>query len=213
MSQFVAFNIVRGSSEDHKLPRKIELTPSPSSTVFLFALLIPALIAAIIVPYFLSAYLTASAQNFASYIIANPLVTLELLLATIILGALFVYLLIEFSIRVGRKRTVWLSRDNVTIREKSPFGVRAWWIPVSDYQGIAHYVRSSVSDQHHELVLVHKDPGSSILLHVGLEKPGQLMHLYCTEFDLPEIDARNVRNRDVGKVLLTPFANQIKNAV
>ena len=212
MSHFIAFDIVRGSSEGPELPRRIELKPSPRATFFLFAMLIPALIAAVIVPYFMSAYLSASAQNFGSFILENPLVTGELVLASLILSALFFYLLIEFLIRFGRKRTVWLSRTSVSIREQSPFGVYARWIAVSDYQGVAHYVRSTVSSQLHELVLVHPDAGSSILLHVGTEKPGQLMHRYCSQFNLPEIDARNVRNRDIAGVLPTPFGGTLQNA-
>ena len=212
MSHFVAFDIVRGSSEEDKLPRKIELRPSPRATFFLFAMLIPALIAAALVPYLMSAYLAASAQNFSRYILDNSLAATELLLASLVLAALFFYLLIEFLIRIGRKRTVWLSRTSVTIVERSPFGVRDCWIPVSDYQGIAHYVRSTVSDQHHELVLVHRDAGSSILLHVGTEKPGQLMNQYCTEFGLPEIDARNVRNRDMVSLLPVSFGGKLQNA-
>ena len=212
MSQFVAFDIVRANSVEHDLPKKIEQRPSPSSIVYLFAMLVPALVAAAVVPYFMSAYLAASTQNFASFITDNPLVSLELLLATLLLSALFLHLLSEFLIRVGRKRTVWLSTKNVTIREQSPFGVRAWWVPVSDYQGVAHYVRSTVSDQHHELVLVHRDPGSSILLHVGQERPGQLMHKYCSQFGLPEIDAKNVRKRDIATILPVPLNGNLQNA-
>ena len=165
--------------------------------------------AAVIVPYFMSAYIALSAQNLAHFIINNPLVTGELLLATLLLSALFFYLLVEFLIRVGRKRTVWLSADNITIREQSPFGTRAWWHAVSDYQGVAHYIRSTMSNQHHELVLVHRDPGSSILLHVGQEQPGQLMHRYCAQFGLPEIDAKNVVWRDRLAVLPAPFGARL----
>ena len=212
MSQVVAFDIVLAGSDEHDLPKKIELRPSPSSILFLFAMLIPALIGAVIVPYFMTAYLAAVTQNFASFVIDNPLVAFELFLATLILTALFVYLLVEFLIRVGRKRTVWLSAQNVTIREQSPFGVRAWWIPVAEFEGIAHYVRSTISDQHHELVLVHRDPGSSILLHVGQERPGQLMNKYCSQFMLPEIDASNVRQRDVASTLPIPVSGTLQSA-
>ena len=212
MSQFVAFDIVQASSDEHDLPKKIELRPSPGSILFLFSMLIPALIGAAIVPYFITAYLAAVPQNFAGFVIDNPLVALELFLATLILTALFVYLLVEFLIRVGRKRTVWLSAENVIIREQRPFGVRAWWIPVAEFEGIAHYVRATISDQHHELVLVHRDPGSSILLHVGQERPGQLMDKYCAQFKLPEIDARNVRKRDVASTRPTPVSGALQSA-
>ena len=157
-------------------------------------------------------FIWKTAQNFVSFIVGNPLGASELLLATLLLSGLFFYLMAEFLIRVGRKRTVWLSAKNVTVREQSPFGVRAWWISISDYQGIAHYVRSTITDQQHELVLVHRDPGSSILLHVGQERPGQLMDAYCSQFGLPEIDAINVRKRDGASLLSSPLGGNFQNA-
>ncbi len=197
MSQSIAFDIVRASAPETELPRVIELRPSPSSTFFLAAMLLPALGAAVVIPYFLSSFLSLGNKNFAGFIWANPLIAAELIMATFLLAALFFYLLTEFLMRVGKRRTIWLTRKNVTIREVSPFNIRAWWVPISEFQGIAHYVRATISDQRHELVLVHPEPGCSVLLHVGRDQPDELMAHYCRQLGLSEIGANSIRRRAI----------------
>lgn len=66
--------------------------------------------------------------------------------------------------RLGRRRTVTISAGLVAVTEDGPLGRTLWSEPVDRYLGIAHHIRSSVSGNRHELILVHPDRRRSVLL-------------------------------------------------
>jgi hypothetical protein len=52
----------------------------------------------------------------------------------------------------------------VTVREVGALRSRAWTAPLSEFAGVAHHIRSTLSGLRHELVLVHRVRGKSVLL-------------------------------------------------
>ena len=53
----------------------------------------------------------------------------------------------------------------VSVSDRAVLGSRLWQVPLEEFSGIAHWVRSSLSGVRHELHLVHADPGKSLLIH------------------------------------------------
>lgn len=52
----------------------------------------------------------------------------------------------------------------VTVEDRSLAGRDTWSEAVSNFNGVAHHVRASLSGSRHELILVHTEPEKSILL-------------------------------------------------
>lgn len=97
-------------------------------------------------------------------VVASPVVALELALALILWMALVCWPLRIAISRVARRRDVEITATKVLVAERNPLAEESWSAPLADFTGVAHHVRSSLSGLRHELVLVHRSRGRSILL-------------------------------------------------
>lgn len=69
--------------------------------------------------------------------------------------------------RLGRSQTIKISDDSVEVEEKTVIGKNAWTIPLAEFTGISHHVRTNLSGTRQELILVHPQTSKSLLLQMG----------------------------------------------
>lgn len=97
----------------------------------------------------------------------QPMMALEIALALTFWIGLVIWPLRDLLLRLARNRTVEISETTVSAADTHVFGTKAWTAPLSEYRGIAHHIRTSLSVARHELVLVHPDAKRSVLLRVS----------------------------------------------
>lgn len=61
---------------------------------------------------------------------------------------------------------IMLTNQDVTVKRKTLTGRKNWTRPLSDFEGLTHYVRTTLSTPRHELILVHPDSKRSLLLRI-----------------------------------------------
>ncbi len=98
---------------------------------------------------------------------ASPLIGLELGLGFILLIGLVWWPLRLGITRLAQRRTVEISRDHVFVTDRHLLGDISWSAPISEFAGVAHHLRSSLSGIRHELVLVHPERRRSLILRVS----------------------------------------------
>ncbi len=97
----------------------------------------------------------------------SPLIGLELGLGFLLLAGLVWWPLRLGVTRLARRRTVEICRDHVFVTDRGHFSEMRWSAPMSEFAGVAHHVRSSLSGVRHELVLVHPKRRRSLILRVS----------------------------------------------
>jgi hypothetical protein len=97
---------------------------------------------------------------------AKPVASLGLLAAVAVSSLLAAVPISAAISRIGRRQSVVVTGDEVTVEERSLAGVSEWRAPLSSFRGLSHCVRTSLSGARHEIVLVHPDTERSILLAV-----------------------------------------------
>jgi hypothetical protein len=65
---------------------------------------------------------------------------------------------------LGLRRKVRLEAHNVSVEQSTLFNSDAWTLALSEFEGIAHVVRTSLSGARHELLLVHPQRERHVLL-------------------------------------------------
>jgi len=97
----------------------------------------------------------------------QPMIALQLALALVFWIALFAWPLRALFARLTSRRDVEITPETVAVSDDLAFGSSAWSAPLASYRGVAHHIRSSLSGNRHELVLVHADPRRSVLLMIS----------------------------------------------
>ncbi|MEQ8825763.1 MAG: hypothetical protein RIC14_15465 [Filomicrobium sp.] len=69
--------------------------------------------------------------------------------------------------RLGRSQTIIISNGIVEVAEKTIIGRHAWTIPLAEFTGISHHVRTNLSGTRQELILVHPQTSKSLLIEMG----------------------------------------------
>jgi hypothetical protein len=97
----------------------------------------------------------------------------------------------------GSNATVEIGHGVVAVVERR-FGVsHRWALPVTDFLGLAHNVRSSLSGARHELVLVHADPAHNVLIGLAPSMPQQHIDRVAILLGLLEIPASSLAAKRV----------------
>jgi hypothetical protein len=97
--------------------------------------------------------------------------------------------------RLWVRREVRIEGNSVEILRHTPLGIARRSIPLSDYQGIAHNIRASLSGLTHEIVLVHPHNDLCVTLLSGDDVTGQTLDDCKSLLGLPEIPARAIYER------------------
>ena len=98
--------------------------------------------------------------------LSRPTVALQLGLALLVAIA---FVLIPSRLLVRRAmqpRRITISADAVKAIAAGSTGEQ-WSEPLAAYRGVAHHIRTSLSGAQHEIVLVHAQPGKSVVLQTA----------------------------------------------
>lgn len=171
--------------------RSIQTTSRAGSTLHLA--LLSALAAIVVLPQLAVAAYALLTPAVRTTILAQPMVSFQLLAALVFWIALFVWPLKNLVLRLSAGRTVEIVAGNVIVTERRPFArVARWTQPLNAYRGIAHNVRSSLSGTRHEVILVHPDRRRSVLLHATSAAASPDIERISRSLDLPEIPAQEL---------------------
>ena len=143
-----------------RLPITIE-TAARLSTAVRLSLLVPTLAVMVSPAVLLAATATPALWAAAD----NPLAATQVVAGLGLWTALFIVPARRLLQRFGTQRSVRIEGGMVSVSDRAVLGSRLWQVPLEEFSGIAHWVRSSLSGVRHELHLVHADPGKSLLIH------------------------------------------------
>jgi hypothetical protein len=148
-----------------QLPIRLDLAASRGSLAISLLLTIPAVVF-LITPFALVGWLAAVEPD------AFLRTDLTWVSGLQLVAGLAVTLAVAAA-AVRRLRAVWVRSATVEVGHgvvavvERGFGfTRRWTAPITEFLGVAHNVRSSLSGFRHELVLVHPDPSRHVLLRV-----------------------------------------------
>jgi hypothetical protein len=149
-----------------ELPLRLTETCSRRSAMALLILTIPAVFAAMLASLML--ILEALVIPGPRAILAqHPVLGLEILTGIAFWAYLLGLPLKRLVDRLAATRTILIDETTVTVTESGHFREQTWSVPRSDFAGIAHHVRASVSGTRHELILVHPEREKSLLLSLA----------------------------------------------
>jgi hypothetical protein len=147
-----------------RFPITIDQRSSITSALVMLMLLGPALgILALLIG--LLAALAAEPATALGIIAEKPFAGVQLALGVALWTALFVAPLKGLVQRFGIRRKVRISESAVAVAEIGLFGSKIWSARLSEFRGIAHVVRASLSGLRHELILVHRERGRCLVLY------------------------------------------------
>lgn len=168
-----------------RLPFRVAQASSKTSSALMLLLLVPA-VAVLLAPLaLLAAFATPALWAAAEHPAAAAQVAAGLAIWTV----LFVVPAKRIIQRFATSRDVCIEPDLVTVRERGPFGTRVWTVPLAEFSGVAHHVRSNLSGVHHELFLVHACRGKSLLVHAGEAIPQATIDRAARLLGLPHLPA------------------------
>ncbi|RTL71196.1 MAG: hypothetical protein EKK41_11495 [Hyphomicrobiales bacterium] len=104
------------------------------------------------------------ASSASARVAAHPADAAVAGLGVLVFLALFGLPLHRLVRTLGLRRTVTLDAHQVSVAQSTLFNAQAWSLALSEFEGVAHVVRTSLSGARHELVLVHPERGRHVLL-------------------------------------------------
>lgn len=183
------FDHVEPTPSFEALPIRIELTTSRAGALVKLALLTPMMIL-VAVPISMIAAQAGAEQSALDYVMEHPVSSAQIAVGLMMWAALFLIPLKRIIARMGARRVVEISDGWVRVADSSPFGGRTWTAPLASYKGVAHHIRSSLSGNRHELILVHAEPGKSVLVAVADRISQETLDRAKALLGLPELPAR-----------------------
>lgn len=137
--------------------------------------------------------------------VVNPQVVhpiAENLGSTLLLGAGFLVGLalltvpLRFGIaRLGAAATVQLANGLVQVQRQGVLGLQTWAAPLSQYCGVTHHIRATLSGPRHEIILVHTEPAKDVLLSLGHRHPQEGAAYYADLLGVGEVQPRTLYQR------------------
>jgi hypothetical protein len=174
-----------------RLPLTIEQKSSRISALIMLMLLVPALLVVLVPTGLLVAYASSSLGVAADH----PGAAAQVLVGIGLWTVLFVLPAKRIVQRFGTVRRIQVDTGAVTVGERGLFGSRRWSAPLSEYIGITRHLRSTLSGLRHELILVHREPRKSVLLHSGDLTSPPTIEQTTRLLGLPEIQAHELYRR------------------
>ena len=147
-----------------ELPFTFTEQSSRAAAALLILLVFP-LLAVVVAPLVL--ILVFAAADFVHAVADKPFEIALLILGLTALVAAFLVPTHRLIRRLWMTSTVRIVPDRVIVSEHGLLSSRVWSAPLSDFSGIAHHVRASLSGVRHELILVHQDRRQTVLLHTA----------------------------------------------
>lgn len=176
------------------LPLRIS-TPNPSGRGSLRLVLLVPFVSTMIVLLGGVALAAVTEPTSLSVLVERPLATAQIAAGIALWAAL---LLIPASRALSRacvRREVVIADGAVEIVRRTPFTTRRRSVPLTEYQGVAHHVRSSLSGLAHEIVLVHPQSSATVTLLTAERVTQAMLDEAKSLLGLPEIPARAIYER------------------
>lgn len=167
------------------LPLRLEQGRSKTSAVMLLGLLLP-VAGSVLVPFVMIAL---AGPNLLAMALENPLAMAQLGAGALLWIGLFVVPVSVFARRHGTARTVEVTASNVTVTEVTTLGRQTRVVPLRQYDGLVHVVRTSVSGLRHELLLVDFETRTRTVIHVADRIGRETVEQASQLLGLPEIAA------------------------
>ena len=174
-----------------RLPLTIDQTSSRASALIMLLLLVPALLVGLVPTALLVAFASSSLGVAADH----PGAAAQVLVGIAVWTVMFVLPAKRIVQRFGVARRIHIDAGTVTVSERGFFGSRQWSAPLSEYKGITRHLRSTLSGLRHELILVHREPRKSVLLHSGDLASPPTIDQAKRLLGLPEIQPRELYRR------------------
>jgi hypothetical protein len=183
-----------------RLPLTIEQKSSRASALIMLALLVPALLVGLVPTALLVAFASSS------WVVAadHPGAAAQVLVGIGLWTVLFVLPAKRIVQRFGIVRRIHIDTGSITVNERGLFGSRRWSAPLSEYTGITRHLRSTLSGLRHELILVHREPRKSLLLHSGGLTSQPTIEQATRLLGLPELQPRELYRGRSFRSMRTP---------
>lgn len=120
---------------------------------------------------------------------AKPSAALALMSGLLVTGSLAARPLARPFTRIGRRQTIEITRDRVSVSVSSPLGRHTWHEPLEAYTGIAHHIRATLSGVRHEIVLVHRRADRAVLLAAGARVLQSELEVTAALLNMPIVPA------------------------
>jgi hypothetical protein len=180
---------------------------SHRATATLLLLLTLPVLAVLIVPPALILFLAV--EDLRHAIADKPLAVGMLVLGLVTWAGVFLVPTQRLVRKLWTTRSVSVAADRVTVNDDGLLGSRLWTAPLSDFSGIAHQVRATLSGVRHELVLVHRDRRRTVPLHTADRISQATIDRAAALFRLPQLSARELyRVTRTSTPALRPLVNQ-----
>lgn len=178
-----------GAARPLPVPRVFEQATQGGGAFVLLGLLLP-VVAALMTPFCLVAAELASDPAARAILAERPLIGIKLLAALALLIWMFGWPLAHLALRGLERRRITIADGRVHSTAVGSFGTPSWSEPLARYAGVAHGVRTSLSEVRHELVLVHRQPSRSLVLKSAPEIPRETVAAVAQLFAVAEIPSR-----------------------
>ncbi len=176
-------------SSSFSLPISLKQTSASSSPILLMMVLAP-LSLALLVPFALVAQHLAEDAATRAVLAERPQAALYLLLGLGFCAMLFGWPLVRIVKSLGRSRTIDIDAGTVSVTERAFGRTQRWSEPLTQFAGVSHQVRSSLSGVRHELTLVHADPSRAVLLAVAQRISQDQVDRVARALNVAEIPSR-----------------------
>ena len=162
-----------------QLPFRSLQTASQSGSFLKIAIMLPAAIV-LLLPFLLVAERLAADEAFRATVMARPGVAMQMATGLAFWTLLFAWPLKRLAESFARMRTVRVDADRISVMDSGLFRHSLWEAPISEFSGLAHNIRSSLSSVRHELVLVHPDLDRCVLLAIAPRFTQAEIDLMCS---------------------------------
>lgn len=194
------FDVVVSDPLFAHLPFSVDQRSSRTSSLIMLMLLVPALVT-LMVPVGLLAVFAMPVFSVAA---DNPAAAAQVLVGLGVWTVLFALPAKRIIQRFGKGRKICINAGLVTVSEQRATRSQVWSVPLAEFSGLAHHVRATLSGLRHELILVHRDRGKSVLLHTADQISQSTIERATALLRLPQISAGELyRFRARGKTALT----------
>jgi hypothetical protein len=192
-----AIDRISPSTPPEQLPMRLDLAGSRGGLAISVMLLVAA-VAFLLTPFVLVGSLAAFEP--AAFMSADISWSggVQLALAFVMALTFTAFAVRRVKMAWTRSATVEIGHGVVAVVERRFSGVRRWALPVSDFLGIAHTVRTSLSGARHELVLVHANPRYNVMIGLAPSMPQQHVDRMTILLGLLEIPAVATRQQRAG---------------
>lgn len=204
--QLSAIDRISPSTPIEQLPIRLDLAGSRGSLAVSLIMTIAAA-AFLITPFALVGSFAAFQPDVFLNAELSWLSGLQLVFAFVLALVLTAFAIRRVRMAWGRSATVEIGFGVIAVVERRFGVVHRWDAPISDFLGLAHNVRSSLSGARHELVLVHPNPAKHVLLSIAPAMPQQHIDRVSILLGLLEIPARSILGKGRGRTIARPVTS------